>query len=140
MYRKAIVKRVTGKSGWVSLLDSNEQTTTACSSGNQCSSCHMDCKKPNLVFVDEMLDAQEGDLVELYIQNGSFLFATMISLLFPLLMLVIGILLGRGVLYKQFIFGSAFFLIAVAIAYLLDKRFKASIQVSHIIERCYEKE
>jgi positive regulator of sigma E activity len=140
MIRKAIVKRVVGKSGWVSLFDSNQQTAMDCSSGNQCSSCHMDCKKTSLVFVDDMLDAQEGDMVELYIQNGSFLVATMISLLFPLIMLVIGILLGQGVLYKQFIFGSAFFLIAVGVAYIYDKRFKASIRVSSIIERYYEKE
>ncbi len=140
MYRKAIVKRIAGKSGWVSLMDDNESNALDCSSGNQCSSCHMDCKKPSLVFVDDLNDASVGDMVELHIKNSSFLVATAISLLFPLLMLVLGILLGQGIPSRQMIFGGIFLTVAIGVAFYWDKHFKASIRVSQIIERCYEKE
>ncbi len=138
MYRKAIVRRIAGKSGWVALVDDNDITTLDCSSGNQCSNCHMDCKKPSLVFVDDVNNASVGDMVELHIKNSSFLVATTVSLIFPLVMLVLGILLGQGIPSRQLLFGGIFLAIAVVFAIYWDKHFKASIRVSQIIERCYE--
>ena len=73
------------------------------------------------------------------IENKKIIIAVVVSLLFPLFMLLIGIIIGNGNITKQAIYGGVLFIIAVFCAYRFDKRFKAKIKVTRIVEKINEK-
>jgi positive regulator of sigma E activity len=141
MFHEAVVKKVIGSGGWVFLVDGNNDQSKKCDS--KCNSCHSDCQKTDLVFVDDISFAQIGDKVELLIENKKIITAIAVSLLFPVFMLVIGIIIGnsnngnitkQAVIIKQAIYGGVLFIIAVFCAYRFDKKFKAKIKVTRIVE------
>lgn len=136
MYREAIVKKEIKEGGWVLLIDGNTKSNSSCS--DNCASCHSDCKKKDLVYVDDLQFAKPGDRVQIQIENQKFLIATLVSLIFPLCMMVVGIILGKDDLLWQFIYGTLFLLVGIGIAIWVDRKFKAKIKVHQIIERCYE--
>ncbi|MCK5847642.1 MAG: SoxR reducing system RseC family protein [Caldisericia bacterium] len=133
MFHEAVVKKVIGSGGWVVLTKGNNGESENC--GSQCNSCHSDCKNNDLVFVDDISFAQIGDTVELLIENTKIIIAVVVSLLFPVFMLVFGIILGNGDITKQAIYGGVLFLVAVVCAYSFDKKFKAKIKVIRIVEK-----
>ena len=108
--------------------------------------------KSDLVFVDDISSAQIGDKVELLIENNKIIIAFVVSLLFPVTMLVVGIIIGNStfvsqmrffdnlsVVTRQAIFGGVLFIIAAFCAYKFDKKFRAKIKVTRIVGKTNEK-
>lgn len=115
--------------------------------GKNCASCGSSCKTPGISLdVKNTLGAKPGDYVELKAQTNQILKSAAIVYLFPLLVMIIGIIGGiyifRSAGYANyetygFIIGLLFLGLSYAILRLIDNRIKkkdkAIIEMTRIL-------
>lgn len=115
--------------------------------GENCASCGSSCKTPGISLdVKNTLGAKPGDYVELKAQTNQILKSAAIVYLFPLLVMIIGIIGGiyifRSAGYANyetygFIIGLLFLGLSYAILRLIDNRIKkkdkAIIEMTRIL-------
>lgn len=117
--------------------------------GGNCSSCGSSCNVQNIELeVKNTLKARPGDYVELDLKTGHVLKSAVVVYLFPLLMMIIGIILGinsfKSLNYSNyetygFIIGLVFLGFSYILIKMLDKKIKdknkLNIKMTRIVDK-----
>ena len=129
MKQKAIVKSLNGDRLEVFVVRSS-----GCGDCSTCGACEAKMVKLNF---DNKVDAKAGDLIELDYKVSSMMKYSALLYLFPLAMLILGIVIGYSRFaegtYKElysFLLGLALMLVAYFIVHNFDKEFKEDTLIS----------
>lgn len=117
--------------------------------GDNCAHCGSDCSGSNsIVDIKNTLNASIGDLVEIHLKTSSFFKMNLWTYGFPLLMLLVGLVVGDGYSAKlgfknHEIFSAftalAFITLAFFILGVIDKKISKNIKYNLCMVRIIEK-
>lgn len=135
MTNRGIVRQlVSDKEALVELIGKEKIEKMDCHTSS-CESCETCGKKNKFLLADYSEIVFVGDVVEIYTETSKYNVAVFVTFILPLIMLFIGIALGKGNETKSLIWGLILFAFSLIFAYIFDKSFKAKVIVSKVIER-----
>lgn len=136
------------KKGFVYKIDDNKLEVILMreASCGSCSSCGGGCSPSTFnLDIENSIDAEVGDLVEIEYKSKSMILTTALLYVFPLIMLVVGILVANAINFDinpdlndlfSFVFGLVFMIISYLIIHLIDKKLKTNqlINIRKVLE------
>jgi len=135
MTNRGIVRQlVNEKEALVELTGKDKAEKIDCHTSS-CESCESCGKKNKFLLADFTEKVQVGDVVIIYTETYKYNLAVFVTFILPLIMLFIGIAIGRGNEMKSLIWGGILFAFSLIFAYIFDKSFKAKVIISKVIER-----
>lgn len=122
----------------VEVVDEEKFESSTCKPSS-CSTCESCGKKkyvladyPDLILKEEL---KLGQWVEVFSDTSKYTIAVVVTFILPVVMLLIGIWLGRESEIKSLILGGILFAFSLIFAYIFDKSFKAKVKIMKVIER-----
>lgn len=124
MVKKGIIRKIIEDKALVEIIDDTEHCDFNCEGCGQ---------KNRLFLADTAISVKENDVVEIYVENYKFFISTFITFIMPLILLILGLFLGRGSEIKSLLFGGIFVAFALIFAYIFDKHFKAKVTIAKVL-------